>query len=165
MKVVAGVFDTNASANQALVDLLNNGFSKDDVSVLVTDEGHSRLFGNAEEEANRAARGGLAGAAFGGALGALIAGLTTVGLIVIPGANLLAVGPLVAALSGGGAGAAIGGLSGALISAGFAADEARRYEEEIKRGNAVVVVHARDGQEAAKAHMLLLQSGAMIKAA
>jgi uncharacterized membrane protein len=96
-------------------------------------------------------------------LGALIAGLTLVGIIAVPGSGLLVVGPLVAALSGAGAGAAAGGLSGALISAGFAADEAKRYEEEIRHDKAVIVVHTTDGMAPA-ARVALRSGNATIKA-
>ena len=114
---------------------------------------------------NRVAKGGALGAALGGALGALIAGLTGIGAIALSGGTLLAVGPVVAALYGAGAGGAVGGLSGALISAGFAADEANRYAEEIKRGKAVVIVHAAGEEKAAIAKSALSTSGATIKAA
>ncbi len=165
MTTVAGVFDSNITADRAVASLLDEGFSKDDISLIMSDKTRDTLFSSTDDEANRVAKGGILGATFGGALGALAAGLTTIGVIVIPGGSLLAVGPIVAALYGAGAGGAIGGLSGALISAGFAADEANRYEDEIRRGKAVVIVHAANKQKAIAAEAALSVSGATIRAA
>lgn len=165
MKTIAGIFDTDTTANHAVSALLDQGFEKDDISLIMSDKAHEKLFSSTDDEADRVAKGGIIGATVGGALGALLAGLTTVGVIVLPGGSLLAVGPIVAALYGAGAGSALGGLSGALISAGFAADDANRYEQEIKNGKAIVVVHASNATKAAAATTALSGSGAIVKAA
>ncbi len=165
MKTVAGVFDSSIAADGAVSSLLDEGFDKDDISLIMSDKTRDRIFSSTDDEATRVAKGGLAGAALGGVLGALVAGMTTIGIIVLPGGSLLAIGPIIAALYGAGAGGAIGGLSGALISAGFAADEANLYEEEVKRGKAVVIVHAADEDKAVIAQSALSSSGAIIKAA
>jgi len=165
MKTVAGVFESKLTADHAVSSLLDEGFVKDEISLIMSDKARDTLFSSTDDETNRVAKGGAVGAALGGAVGALIAGLTGVGAIALSGGTLLAVGPIVAALYGAGAGGAVGGLSGALISAGFAADEARRYEDDIKHGKAVVVVHAANDDRAAIAKSVLSTSGASIKAA
>ncbi len=165
MKTVAGIFDSELTADRAVSSLLDEGFNKDDISLIMSDKTRDKLFSSTDDEANRVAKGGIVGAALGGAMGALLAGLTTVGIVILPGGSLLAVGPIVAALYGAGAGGAIGGLSGSLISAGFAADEANRYEEEVKRGKAVVVVHVANDERARAAQAALSVSGASVKAA
>jgi len=165
MKTVAGIFDSDITADRAVSSLLDEGFSKDDISLIMSDKTRDNIFSSTDDEANRVAKGGIFGAALGGVLGALVAGLTTVGIIVLPGGSLLAVGPIIAALYGAGAGGTIGGLSGALISAGFAADEANRFEEEIKHGKAIVIVHATDEKKAIIAEAALSVSGASIRAA
>lgn len=165
MTNVAGVFDNKAQAHEALSKLLDAGFKKDDISIIVSDNARHVIFSApADDEGTRTAKGGAAGALFGGAVGALLAGLTLVGTIAVPGAGLLAAGPLVGVLSGAGAGAAVGGLSGVLVSQGFAVDEAQRYEDEIKHGKAVVVVHT-DDKKAAIARSVLQNSNASVKAA
>jgi hypothetical protein len=166
MTNVAGVFDSRKEADAAVSTLLDTGFKKEELSLIVSDNARHAIFSSpTDDEGARTTEGGAAGALIGGALGALVAGLTLVGVIVVPGSGgLLVVGPLVAALSGAGAGAAVGGLSGALISAGFAIDEAKRYEEEIRHGKAVIVVHASDEMVPA-ARMALHQSKGTIKAA
>jgi hypothetical protein len=165
MKAVAGIFDSEISADHAVSSLLDEGFSKDDISLLMSDKTRERIFSSTDDEANRVAKGGAVGAALGGTLGALVAGMTAVGIIVLPGGSLLAVGPIIAALSGAGAGAAIGGLSGALINAGFAADEANRFAKEINMGKAVVIVHTSDADKAIVAESVLNNSGARTRAA
>jgi hypothetical protein len=98
-------------------------------------------------------------------LGALLAGLTMVGAVVIPGAQLLVVGPLVSLLTGAGAGAALGGLAGALSAAGISAVEARKYEDEIKAGKAVIIAHTKNDAQTLAARAVLLNEGAAIRAA
>lgn len=165
MTNIAGVFDSAAEADNAVSKLLQAGFNKDDLSLIVSDHARHTIFASpTDDEGSRTTNGGVAGALIGGALGALIAGLTLVGGVVVPGSTLLVVGPLVAALSGAGVGAIAGGISGALIGAGFAVDEAKRYEEEIKHGKAVIVVHTTD-EMAPAARVALHVSGATIKAA
>ena len=165
MTNVAGVFDSKTEADAAVSKLLDTGFNKENLSLIVSDNARHAIFSSpADNESIRTIEGGAAGALLGGVLGALIAGLTIVGVVVVPGSGLLAVGPLVSALTGAGAGAAVGGLSGALISAGFAVDEAKRYEEEIRHGKAVIVVHTTN-EMAAAARVALRSSNATVKAA
>ena len=165
MTNIAGVFDSKEEANNAVAKLLQTGFKKEDLSLIVSDNARHSIFSSpTDDEASRTTDGGVAGALIGGALGALVASLTLVGVIVVPGSGLLAVGPLVAVFTGAGAGAIAGGISGALISAGFAVDEAKRYEEEIRHGKAVIVVHTTD-EMAAAARVALGESNATIKAA
>jgi hypothetical protein len=165
MKTVAGIFDTTIAADRAVAFLMDEGFNKEEISLVMTEKAHHKLFDRTDDEASRVTKGGAAGAVIGGALGALIAGLTTVGVILIPGSGLMAVGPVVAALSGAGVGAVAGGLSGALIRAGFAADDANRFEEEVKLGKTVVIVHAANDNRAAIATSALKDSGAVLEAA
>lgn len=165
MTKVTGVFESKLEANKALADLLNQGFSQNEISLLVTDKSRDQFFTTTDDEVNRVAKGGAAGAAIGGTLGAIVAGLTAVGAIALPGAGLLVAGPLVAALSGAGAGAAVGGLSGALIKAGFPSAEAERYEEDLKKGKAIIVVDAENNTKANIARSVLNISGGSVKAA
>lgn len=162
---IAGVFDSKKEADAAVSKLLDAGFNKKDLSLIVSDNAHHTIFPHPiDDESARAMKGGVEGAVVGGVLGALITGLTLIEVGMVPGAAILVTGPLLAALSGAGAGVAIGGLSGALISAGFAVDEAKRYEEEIRHGKAVIVVHA-TGEMAAAARAALRSGNAKIKAA
>jgi len=161
MITVSGVFDNNITADRVVSELLAEGFAKEDISLLMSDQTRDKLFSSTDDEATRSAKGALTGATIGGALGAIVAGLTMVGTILTNGGALLVTGPLVTALSGAGVGAVAGGLGGALIRAGFAADEANLFEEEIKRGKAVVIVHASDAAKATVARSVFKTAGAV----
>lgn len=117
MKNVAGIFSTRVAASKAVADLIHRGFNPGDISLLMSEETRKKQFhGKDSDTAEEASKGGVAGALVGGTLGAILAGLTAIGSLTIPGVGLLAAGPIVAALSGAGLGAAVGGLTGALIN-------------------------------------------------
>lgn len=160
MKNIAGIFYDRTEANRAVADLLNRGFLKDDISLLMSEEARKRHFHDVDHS-EELAKGGMLGATFGGVLGALVAGLTAVGSLSIPGIGLLAAGPIVAALAGAGAGAAVGGLSGALIAAGFSASEAKYFEDQIRKGNVVLIVRTDNENEMLTAHDVLRQHEAV----
>jgi len=161
MHTIAGIFDNDIMAEKAVAELLGEGFVKDDISLLMSSQTRDRLFSSTDDEANRVAKGAVAGATVGGALGALLVGLTSAGAIITSGGALLVAGPIVAALSGAGAGALTGGVVGALVRAGFAADEANRYESEINSGKAVVIAHAADERRAVIARAAFNRLGAV----
>ena len=161
MKTIAGIFDNEMGADRGVSELLDVGFVKDDISILMTEHTRKSLFSSTDDEANRTAKGAITGASIGAALGALLVGLTAAGALVTTGGALLVSGPIVAVLSGAGAGGVAGGLAGGLIRAGFAADEANRYEEELKRGKAIIVVHVSDENKVVLARQTLRNSGAI----
>ena len=165
MSTITGIFDNKFEANRAVAELLDAKFSKDNISILVSDKARDTMFTGTDDEASRAVKGGAAGATIGGVAGAILAGLTAVGSIAIPGAGLLVAGPIVATLAGAGAGAAVGGLSGALIRAGYAADEANKYEAEVNAGKAVIIVHVTDDAQAAAARRAMGPAALSVKAA
>jgi uncharacterized membrane protein len=164
MSHIAGVFKSQYDANQTLSQLLEEGFNKDNISLIMSDATKGKIFAEVPESTS-VAQGSTAGALWGGAIGVLIAGLTAVGSITVPGVGLLVAGPIVAILSGAGVGAAVGGVSGALISYGFSVDEANRYEEEIRLGKAVVVVHTTDEDASKVARRILREHDAILKVA
>jgi hypothetical protein len=143
--LVTGIFKTRSGAERAVNDLISNGFSRDDISLLMSDMTRGREFG--VEMATKAPEGAAAGATVGGVLGAIAAGLVALGTIVVPGLGLLAAGPVVAILAGLGAGAAAGGLTGALIGLGIPEHEAKFYNDAIERGGILVGVYAHDDKK------------------
>jgi len=165
MKNVAGIFDNKIMVDRSVAELLDADFTKDDLSLIMSEQTRNKLFSSTDDEVNRVAKGAASGAVLGTALGALIAGLTAAGTLVTSGGALLVSGPIVAVLSGAGVGAVSGGIAGALIREGFAATEAKRYEEEINRGKAIVIVHASDDNKAFTARNTLQNAGATTKAA
>jgi hypothetical protein len=155
--LVSGLFRSRASAERAVEDLIHYGFSRDDISLLMSDATRGREFGM--QMATKAPEGAATGATIGGVLGAIAAGLVALGIVAVPGLGLVAAGPIVATLAGLGAGAAAGGLTGALIGMGIPEHEARFFNEEIERGGILVGVYTHDDR-ADHARKLLDSAGA-----
>lgn len=141
-KLITGIFHSRAAAEEAVEQLVDAGFARDDISVLMSETTRGREF--AVTPATKAPEGAATGATVGGVLGAVAAGLVAAGILVIPGVNLVAAGPVLAALAGLGAGAAAGGLAGSLVGLGIPEHEAKFYKEEIERGGILVGVYAHD---------------------
>jgi len=170
MATVVGVFSSHEQAEKAVRALADEGFTKDDISVVAKDpkgEGRSgRNRGAGDENGFGFEAGGdmttmdvdsvADGTTWGGALGGLAGLLAGVGALAIPGIGpIVAAGPLAAALSG----AVAGGVAGGLIDLGIPEQEGRRYEGELKQGNALAVVEA-EGEKAKRAESILRQNGA-----
>lgn len=152
--MVSGLFHDRESAENAYRALVARGYSKDDVTVVMSDETRQRLFSDDEpssttELGSKAAEGAGIGAGVGGALGALLAGVAAVGTsLVVPGLGLVVAGPLVAALAGAGAGGVSGGLLGALIGSGMPEETVKHYEQGLKSGGILLGVKPRSEAEA-----------------
>jgi hypothetical protein len=143
-----------------IVDLLkSNGFSDNDVSVLLADKQGTRDF--AHEKHTKAPEGATTGVATGGILGGAIGWLAGIGALAIPGIGpLVAAGPILAALSGAAIGGAAGGLTGALIGLGIPEYEAKRFEGKVRSGNILISVHTENGDEARRAREIFGQQHA-----
>lgn len=137
-KVITGLFENTSKASAAIHRLEAIGVSQNDISVIANDSYSKDDF--AVDEGNKAAEGGVIGAASTGILAAVVAGLTTVGAVATGGAGLLVAGPLVAAFAAGGVGAAVGGSLGAVIGAFIPEHEVKFYENAIEKGSVLVGV-------------------------
>lgn len=155
--LVSGIFRSRADAERAVEDLIHYGWSRDDISLLMSDATRGREFGMAM--ATKAPEGAATGATIGGVIGAVAAGLVALGIVALPGIGLVAAGPIVATLAGLGAGAAAGGLTGALIGLGIPEHEAKFYNEEIERGGLLVGVYTHEDR-ASQARKILDAAGA-----
>jgi hypothetical protein len=154
---VTGIFSDPKAAEQAVHELIENHFSAEEISVVVSDRE-----GTHEEEIEHdtgIAEGATGGAALGGLLGALGATLVATGVVVAPGLALLAAGPLVAILKGAVAGAAVGLEVGALAGLGFWKDEAHVHAEALGEGGVVVAVPA-EHEHAEHARKVFIEAGA-----
>jgi hypothetical protein len=145
--LVTGLFKSRAAAEAAVDALIKRGYTRDDISVLMSDATRSKEF--AVETRTHAADGAGIGGALGGTIGAVLAAIAAVGTsIAIPGLGLVVAGPIAAALAGLGAGAATGGLIGALVGAGIPEHRARVYDAGIRSGGILVGVEARSDDDA-----------------
>jgi len=144
-ELVTGMFLTRESAERAVADLQDIGYTQNDISVLMSDQTRARQF--AVDTAVKATEGAGIGAGIGGTLGAIAALLTAGGTIVATGgaATPLVAGPLAAALAGAGAGGLGGGLIGGLIGAGISEERAQAYEATLYSGGILLAVHADSG--------------------
>lgn len=114
-----------------------------DISIIASDEIDSDAF--TVEAHPTVSEVATTGAITGGAIGALIAGLTVAGTISTGGAGLLVAGPIVAALAGGSMGVAVGASVGALVGLAIPEHELKAYEDALKRGSVLVGVESGDG--------------------
>ncbi|HZS09171.1 MAG TPA: hypothetical protein VFD58_30330 [Blastocatellia bacterium] len=152
-QTVSGLFRDKASAERAWDALVDLGYSRDESSVVLSDETHNRYFrienpADAEpgsKALESAGVGGAIGTAVGGLLGALAAIGTS---IALPGLGIVIAGPIAAALAGAGAGGVTGGLIGALVGSGMPEERAKYYEEGIKGGGVLISVTPHTAAEA-----------------
>ena len=167
MKTIAGLFDDLNAAHDAVRDLRDLGLGSSDVSLVA--HGVAGQYGQSLNRADWAATANApaqdataTGAGMGAVLGGLAGLVVGLGALVIPGIGpVLAAGPLATVLSGifgAGVGAVGGGLAGGLLGAlvdlGVPEDHAQFYAEGVRRGGALVTVHAADNQEPAVREVL-----------
>lgn len=145
-RIVVGLFDRLDDAQACVRDLEDNGFPRNDISLVAKDAKgeYARQFQKRDvhdDVKNGAADGAGIGAVLGG-LGGLLVGL---GALAIPGIGpVLAAGPIITTLAGAGIGAAAGGLIGALVDAGIPENQAKVYAEGVNRGGTLVTVNTSD---------------------
>jgi hypothetical protein len=154
-----GIYKDRATAETAVDRLLAEGFSNQDVSILMSDNSGSKDF--AAEKNTKAPEGTTTGVGVGGAVGGTLGLLAGIGALAIPGVGpLIAAGPIMAGLAGLGIGGAVGGLVGALVGMGIPEYEAKRYEGRVKDGGILLSVHCNTSEEISKAKDILKETGA-----
>ena len=151
--MVTGLFKDKTSAECAYNALSERGYDKDGADVMMSDQTRDKYYSGANAEdtelGSKALEGSGTGAAIGGTLGAIIAGIAAIGTsVLLPGLGLIVAGPLAAALVGAGAGGLAGGLVGALIGAGIPEEHAAAYEEGVKSGGIVIRATPRTAEDA-----------------
>jgi uncharacterized protein (TIGR02271 family) len=159
-KTVIGLFDNASQANNVVQDLINAGFSRDEIGIVgnnTTGEYNSYLgdgtgtTGHSGAAESGAGAGATAGTVIGGGLG-LLAGI---GALAIPGFGpIVAAGWLVSTITGAGIGAALGGLVGALTGLGVPREDAEYYNEGVRRGGTLVTVRTSDDRAEQAASIL-----------
>ncbi len=157
-KTVSGIFSSEAKVRSLIEDLEDRGYSKDQISMLMSDKTRDRF--PQLEKSSKLPEGAATGGLSGGLLGALIGGLTMAGSVLVPGAGLLIAGPIIGALTGGAIGTTAGSLIGALIGAGIPEHEAKHYEDALKQeGNVLLIAHV-DKDEVSEVKSLFKTYGA-----
>ena len=170
---VVGVFRQRAAAEACFDDLLEQGFSATDISILMSDKTRASDYQNRGRDVtskpgttagSRAVEGVGVGGAVGTAVGATIAALAAIGTsVVLPGLNVIIAGPLLAAFAGGGAGAVTGGLVGGLVGLGIAEQDAQTYNKALVEGGVIMMVNAyTDDETRALEKIMLKHSGEQV---
>lgn len=144
MTTVSALYDEAGDANQAVRDLVDNGFERDRISMVASDAaGNYVEYHGTSIPDEDGLEGAVAGALLGG-LGGLVVGLAA---LAVPGVGpVLAVGPLASAIAGAGVGAVTGSLIGALIDLGIEETAAEYYAEGVRRGGTLVTVQVEPEQ-------------------
>ena len=156
--LVTGLFKNRVAAESAVDAILKRGYTRDDISVLMSDATRTKEF--AVQAKSHAADGAGIGGALGTAVGAVLAAVVAVGsTIVLPGINLVIAGPVAAALAGAGAGAVTGGVIGALVGAGIPEYRAKVYETGLREGGILIGVEAKSNEEIERLEELLADVG------
>lgn len=143
--VVTGLFNSTDDAARATQELEANGVLPEKISLVAPETVDRATF--EVETHSKLPEGTAVGAAGGGAIGALVAGLTAVGTIGTGGVGLLAAGPLVAAFTGAGAGATGGGILGAIVGSAVPEHEIKHYEQALGEGNLLIGVECESAEK------------------
>ena len=128
MPTLHETFPDRAAANRAITDLIAQGISAGDISIVMSDATKDRLVPeNSERLDDDVTRGAVAGGV-AGTVAAIAGGIALGGALTIA--------------TGGVAGLAVGLMAGGLAGAGIADSEARDIETHVQNGEVVVVVRA-----------------------
>lgn len=157
---VVGLFDTYEHAHYVVRQLLAEGFTASQISVVATDPGGTVRRERVDETGNMAGEGAVSGAASGMLVGGLIGLLVGATTLAAPPVGFVIAGPIAGLLAGAGIGAISGGLLGALIGVGIPEEEAHVYAESVRRGSVLVTVQA-TGAEAIRAQQIIATAGAV----
>jgi hypothetical protein len=144
-RLVAAAYPIHADAQAVVKELRDEGLGESDISVVYTDAGH------------QIGAGLLSGAVWGGVMGAFL------GLLFPPVGLLVMAGPIVGELASGAGLAAFGaitvgafqGVIAALVHVGMPHDMATKLGEHIQKGDALVIVHAPNGNVSTKAQEIM----------
>ena len=134
--VRAAIFGDIRSADEAVFNLIGAGFTKDQITVITSDETRERYFKDLQHQDPAGAHTPGA-AATGGAIGATLGGLTAAVGIAATGGAALAVAGAFTAMWGM---AVAGGLIGALTTRGIEKEVADFYDQAVSQGRILVAV-------------------------
>jgi hypothetical protein len=152
------LFGDRHAAHAAVEQLVQAGFSRDTISVVMSEQTHEREF--AAIASDGAEGSGLRVARSGGVLAAILSGL--VALPCSCGVPLRVAGPLVAELMRE---AAQGEFSAGLAAAGLGEPQVRFVDDGVHGGAIVVGVHASPERARLATQLLALSGGSLLEAA
>lgn len=164
MTMVTGLFKDKSSAERAFQSVIDMGYDKNDINVVMSDEVRQRDFldqgltiahpvttdmeekAAADADAGTSASKKLGGPA-GGTMGTLMPIVTAVGVALIPGLGIVA-GPVAAALAAAAATGLAAGLVGVFTKWGIPESRVHQYEAAIRAGSILLGVTAHSDSDA-----------------
>jgi hypothetical protein len=153
-----GVYARVHDADRAVQRLLEEGFTKDQISVVCSDEHKERHF-KQFEHMQPAGASTPAAAAVGGTIGAALGGLTALAAGAMTGGVALVVAGGAAAWTGG----VLGGFLGAMMTRGTEKEPADYYQQAVQRGKLLVAVEVEESEDQAalaRAERIFTETGA-----
>jgi len=139
----AAIFTEIAETDRAVKNLLDAGFSKEEITVVCSDETKERYFREYEHQ-DQAGRNVPVAAGIGGAVGLTLFGLTAVAAGLVTGGAAF----VVAGGTGMWTGSVVGGLVGAMMTRGFEREVADFYDQAVVTGDILVAVEPQGGTPA-----------------
>jgi hypothetical protein len=156
--IEVGVFSTVEAARQAVHGLLAAGFTRDEITVVCSDETKERHFREFEHQDPAGTNAPLA-MITGGTIGAVVGALSVLVSAAATGSvALLAAGPI-SAWTGGVA----GGLVGAMMTRGVEKELANFYQQAVLEGRILVAAEKKgpgSAEALARAAQVLADAGA-----
>lgn len=154
-RMITGLFSDGHSAERAYQACVERGYEIGDVNVVMSEDTRQRLFSDRSETAKllarRQAEGGELGGPTGGRLEILVTIFAAVGAaLALPALGFVVAGPLAASLAGAGAAGLAAGLIGSLGDWGIPPERLRSYEAGIHDGGILMMVEARDADDASQ---------------
>jgi uncharacterized protein (TIGR02271 family) len=161
-KIVVGLFDDRIEARNAVQELLDGGFKREDISVMSKElDGKQAVVELVEEDGREQVEDMAKGAGVGATIGGVAGLLLGFAALAIPGIGpVIAAGPIAALIAGAGIGATAGGLISGLTRLGIPENEAHTYAEGIRRGGTLISVNVSDDR-AAQVVTTMKQHGAI----
>lgn len=155
------LFADRHAAHAAVEQLVQAGFPRDTISIMMLERTHEREFGGPQSET--ADTSGLRSTRPAGVLGAIVSGVVEVSQ---PGGPALrGAGPLAGALLRAPPNATADAFTAALAAAGLADHEAQFLLHGVRNGSIAVGVHATGDRVRLATQLLELAGGAALQAA
>lgn len=151
-EAVVATYRTHDDAEEAVRRLSDSGLPVRQISIVGRNfETRENVQGFYRPE-DAALDGAAQGAWFGGFFGLMLGAM---GFFVMPMVGaLMVMGPLSGLIAGAIGGAGVGALINGLVAAGIPRDQAVKYQDQLKAGEFLVVVHG-SASETARAHEIL----------
>lgn len=147
---IEGIFPTREQAEQAVRQLIDAGFDRHSIGVIMKDSGAANAL--AHEQGLQSTAGAVTGSVVGGGVGTLLA--ATGSLVVLGIGPFIAGGILATALAGG----AVGWLAGGLVGLGIPHERADYYQRLVEEGWTLLTVDAHSRTD--EARRILRENGA-----